>query len=71
MSRDVPFDEKAKCDSCGEVGAYDFLGDVLCPTCAARICGMAPTDGRCDCAATGPDECVCGAWEDRKKGAGE
>ena len=64
MSRDVPFDEKAICEGCGKVGAYDFLGDVLCPTCAARMCGIAPADGRCDCAATGRDECVCGAWQD-------
>jgi hypothetical protein len=20
-------------------------------------------DGKCDCSATGPDECVCGAWD--------
>jgi hypothetical protein len=23
-----------------------------------------PADGKCECAATGPDECVCGAWRD-------
>jgi hypothetical protein len=25
---------------------------------------MSKDDGKCDCAATGPDECVCGAWDD-------
>ena len=26
--------------------------------------GWPAADGKCDCAATGPDECVCGAWRD-------
>ena len=34
MSRMVPFDEKAKCESCGKVGAFDFMGDLLCGDCA-------------------------------------
>lgn len=34
MSREVPFDEQAKCDNCGGVGAFDFMGDLLCPVCA-------------------------------------
>ena len=25
---------------------------------------MSNADGKCDCAAFGPDECVCGAWDD-------
>lgn len=33
-SRDVPYDEEAVCDGCGIVGAYDFMGDILCVTCA-------------------------------------
>jgi len=31
--RSVPFDEKAVCDNCGSIGAYDFMGDFLCPEC--------------------------------------
>jgi len=37
MSREVPFDEAAKCDECGKIGAYDFMGDLLCPECAEKI----------------------------------
>lgn len=33
-SREVPFDDDAVCDDCGCLGAYDFMGDNLCPTCA-------------------------------------
>ena len=39
MDRSVPFDEKAICDVCGAKGAYDFMGDFLCPKCAERISG--------------------------------
>ena len=31
--RPVPFDEEAVCDVCGAKGAYDFMGDMLCPQC--------------------------------------
>ena len=34
MGRSVPFDEAAVCDACGKTGAYDFMGDLLCPACA-------------------------------------
>jgi hypothetical protein len=34
MSREVPFDESAICDECNAVGAYDFMGDILCEKCA-------------------------------------
>lgn len=37
MSREVPFDKSAKCDNCGKIGAYDFMGDYLCPECANRV----------------------------------
>ncbi len=33
MSRNVPFDKSAKCDECGAVGAFDFMGDYYCPKC--------------------------------------
>ena len=42
MGREVPFDEKAKCDECGRVGAYDFMGDLLCPECAEKIIEPGP-----------------------------
>lgn len=35
MSREVPFDKEAVCDVCDAKGAYDFMGDLLCPSCAA------------------------------------
>jgi hypothetical protein len=34
MSRSVPFDPEAICDSCGKKGATDFMGDELCNKCA-------------------------------------
>jgi uncharacterized membrane protein len=34
MSRDVPFDEDAICDICGDKGAFDFMGDLICPKCS-------------------------------------
>uniref|UniRef100_A0A6H1ZSR1 Uncharacterized protein n=1 Tax=viral metagenome TaxID=1070528 RepID=A0A6H1ZSR1_9ZZZZ len=37
MSRDVPFDKDAVCDVCGKVGAWDFMGDFLCPECASKV----------------------------------
>lgn len=34
MSRDVPFNPNAKCDTCGRIGAYDFMGDYICTKCS-------------------------------------
>uniref|UniRef100_A0A6M3KXJ3 Uncharacterized protein n=1 Tax=viral metagenome TaxID=1070528 RepID=A0A6M3KXJ3_9ZZZZ len=34
--RQVPFDEEAVCDVCGAKGAYDCMGDCLCPACAEK-----------------------------------
>ena len=36
MSREVPFDEDEVCDICGEKGAYDFMGDLICPKCIEK-----------------------------------
>ena len=36
MSRTVPFDEEEKCDICGKKGAYDFMGDLICPECCEK-----------------------------------
>lgn len=33
MSREVVFDENEKCDICGELGAFDFYGDIICQKC--------------------------------------
>ena len=53
-NRTVPFDDGAICDVCGKVGAYDFMGDLLCPECA----------GKCieheSCNRWGYDTCICG-----------
>ena len=37
MSREVPFDMNAKCDMCGCVGAWDFMGDYLCADCFQKL----------------------------------
>jgi len=34
MKRDIPFDPELPCDNCDEIGAYDFMGEYLCPRCA-------------------------------------
>ena len=39
MSEDVPFDSDAICDICQKKGAYDFMGDLLCPGCAEKAIG--------------------------------
>lgn len=36
MSRDVPFNQKASCDRCNAIGAYDFMGDYVCQACLDR-----------------------------------
>jgi len=33
MSREVPFKPNMPCDVCGELGAYDFMGDCICSDC--------------------------------------
>lgn len=37
IDREIPFDERAICDDCGAAGAFDFMGDCLCPECAKRV----------------------------------
>lgn len=36
MNRDIPFDEKATCDGCGKLGAFDFMGDYYCEECIKK-----------------------------------
>lgn len=36
MSRSIPFDTKEKCEECGVVGSFDFMGDYLCDQCARQ-----------------------------------
>lgn len=36
-SREVPYIKDEVCDVCGNQGALDFMGDLLCPSCADRI----------------------------------
>lgn len=33
--RTVPWSDTDVCDSCGAVGAHDFMGDLLCPKCSS------------------------------------
>lgn len=56
--RTVPFDEKAKCDDCGKVGAYDFMGDLLCPECTEKAMGEPEPCNRCGC-----NPCECGEFD--------
>ena len=42
--RVVPFEENELCDQCGEAGAYDFMGDLLCPECARKVLGGGEKD---------------------------
>jgi len=51
--RTVPFDEDAVCDICGEKGAYDFIGDFLCPECVDKA--IEEPCNRC-----GHISCICG-----------
>lgn len=44
MNRDVPFDELAVCDSCGETGAFDFIGDFYCADCLAKMFSVIDDD---------------------------
>jgi hypothetical protein len=32
-SRIVPYNKEDKCDHCGNIGAYDFMGDTICHLC--------------------------------------
>jgi len=32
-NREVPYEKYAECDSCGKLGAHDFMGDYLCDAC--------------------------------------
>ncbi len=47
--RTVPFDD------CGKAGAYDFMGDLLCPDCATKAIGEPEPCNRC-----GHTPCICG-----------
>jgi hypothetical protein len=33
MSRDVIYYRDEVCDDCGKLGAYDFMGDLICDEC--------------------------------------
>jgi len=37
MSREMPFDKDAVCDICGNAGAFDLMGDYLCPACLEKL----------------------------------
>lgn len=36
MNREIEFCEDEYCDDCGAKGAYDFMGDYLCPECLRK-----------------------------------
>jgi len=33
MSRDIDLEDDLVCDICGAKGAFDFMGDCICPKC--------------------------------------
>jgi hypothetical protein len=37
MSRTVPYKHDRNCDGCGELGAFDFMGDYICNECFANL----------------------------------
>ena len=36
MNRDVLYDPDEVCDLCGKKGAFDFMGDLICPDCLSK-----------------------------------
>lgn len=32
----IDYDENAECNKCGELGAMDFVGELLCKNCVAK-----------------------------------
>lgn len=34
--RTVQWDADEKCDACGQLGAYDFMGDYICDKCIEK-----------------------------------
>lgn len=53
MGREVPFDKDDVCDECGAVGAYDFMGDLICGACSSKYincecCGKPAINCRTD-----------------------
>lgn len=53
--RPIPFESDKKCDNCGKLGAFDFMGDYLCPECADKAIGEPEPCNRC-----GHEHCICG-----------
>ncbi len=43
MGRDVPYDPDNICDVCKKPGAFDFMGDYICPACIEKA-ELAETD---------------------------
>jgi hypothetical protein len=37
MDKTIPFDEHAVCDTCGQIGAFDFMGDYICQECLEKL----------------------------------
>ena len=33
MPREFKFNDREKCDNCGTLGAFDFMGDYFCNDC--------------------------------------
>ena len=34
MNREIEYLPEEECDVCGNIGAFDFMGDFLCSECA-------------------------------------
>lgn len=43
-SRQIPFDEEERCDGCGAIGAYDFMGYCYCPDCIKKYLNIEVDD---------------------------
>ena len=58
MNRKVPFDERAICDECGALGAFDFMGDLFCPKCLANNIAAQPALALDVCQSCGSTELI-------------
>ena len=38
--RDVPFEPNERCDNCGRLGAFYFMGDLLCSECLIQTADL-------------------------------
>ena len=55
--RTVPYEENTKCDICGKLGVFDFMGDYICQECIDKYNLV----DKVPCYRCGHSPCICGA----------